>query len=105
MGRNPEKQGLREQCERLGIVLTSRVLVEDFTAALDAYARGYANGCEKSYHEGVAAGQKMAAEPDWSPADWPDAVTKLGRIEARRKYTVLYSEHMRLQRELARRRG
>ena len=105
MGRNPEKQVLREQCERLGIVLSSRALADDCMAALDAYARGYANGCEKSYHEGVAAGQKMAAEPDWSPANWPEAETKLGRVEARRKYPVLYSEHMRLQRELARRRG
>lgn len=101
----PTKAELREQCERLGIVLSVRCGVDDYSAALDAYARGYTAGCDKAYHQGVEAGKTMSAEKDWAPKNWPDAVARLGHRVARVRYPAMYSEFAAAQRQEARRRG
>jgi hypothetical protein len=96
------RETLRAQAEALGIVLSARCKAEDYTAALDAYARGWQAGAEKSYHEGVKAGQVLATEEDWRPRDWADAAAKLGHAEARQKFPAMFDEFRRKERETQR---
>ncbi len=97
------KQALREQCEKIGIVLSARCKEEDFTAALDGYARGFAAGCETAYHQGFR--DAGGADDAFIPRNWPEARDKMGHSAARAKYPTLYDEYKRNEREQARRRG
>jgi len=89
---------LVEQAAAIGIVLSDRASRDDLATAIDAYARGFSAGCEKSYQTGYDDGQTHAESPEWAPQTWDEAVSMYGRTEARLKHPVLFDEHCRRER-------